>query len=40
MEETDGTTDAVAWVPLVDIEAGKIEVTDVVRAAVASRTRG
>jgi ADP-ribose pyrophosphatase YjhB (NUDIX family) len=40
VEETDGTTDAVAWVALVDIEAGKIEVTDVVRAAVASRSRG
>ncbi|WP_114422489.1 NUDIX domain-containing protein [Nocardioides houyundeii] len=32
--ETDGTTDAVAFVPLAQIEAGTVEVLDVVRHAV------
>jgi 8-oxo-dGTP diphosphatase len=35
--ETDGTTDAVAWVPLAAIVDGSIEVLDVVRAALAAR---
>jgi 8-oxo-dGTP diphosphatase len=34
--EVDGTTDAVDWVPMADIEAGRVEVLDVVRAALAS----
>lgn len=34
--ETDGTTDDVAWVPVADIESGVVEVTDVVRYALAS----
>lgn len=29
--EVDGTTDAVSWVPVADIEAGRIDVLDVVR---------
>jgi 8-oxo-dGTP diphosphatase len=29
--EADGTTDAVTWIPVADIEAGQIEVLDVVR---------
>lgn len=33
--ETDGTTDAVAWVPVADVESGAIRVLDVVRAALA-----
>jgi ADP-ribose pyrophosphatase YjhB (NUDIX family) len=32
--ETDGTTDAVAWVPLSDIHSGAVTVSDVVWAAV------
>ena len=36
--ETGGTTDAVAFVPLADVEAGRIEVLDVVRAALAADT--
>jgi hypothetical protein len=32
--EEEGTTDAVAWVPLADVEAGRIEVLDVVRHAL------
>ena len=32
--EVDGTTDAVAWVPVADIEQGRIEVLDLVRAAL------
>ena len=32
--EVDGTTDAVAWVPVADIEHHRIEVLDVVRAAL------
>jgi ADP-ribose pyrophosphatase YjhB (NUDIX family) len=38
--EADGTTDAVAWVPVADIEAGRVEVLDVVRAALASDGSG
>lgn len=29
--ETDGTTDAVAWIPVADVQAGRIEVLDLVR---------
>jgi len=32
--ETDGTTDAVAWVPLVDAESGAVPVLDLVRHAL------
>jgi ADP-ribose pyrophosphatase YjhB (NUDIX family) len=32
--ETDGTTDAVAWVPVADVESGAVEVLDVVRHAL------
>ena len=32
--ETGGTTDAVAWVPVADIESGAVEVLDVVRHAL------
>ena len=35
--ETDGTADAAAWVPLADIEAGAVQVTEVVRFALGSR---
>jgi 8-oxo-dGTP pyrophosphatase MutT (NUDIX family) len=35
--EVDGTTDAVAWVPLAEIESGRWPVLDVVGAALASR---
>lgn len=34
--EQDGTTDAVAWVPLADIETGAVTVLDVVRHALAA----
>ena len=34
VREVDGTTDAVAWVPLTDIESGRIDVLDVVRAGL------
>lgn len=34
--EADGTTDAVAWVPVADIENGLVPVLDVVRAALAA----
>ena len=34
--ETGGTTDAVAFVPVADIEAGRLTVLDVVRAALAA----
>lgn len=34
--EQDGTTDAVAWIPLADIASGAVEVTAVVRHALAS----
>jgi 8-oxo-dGTP diphosphatase len=33
--ETGGTTDAVAWVPVADVESGVVAVTDVVRHALA-----
>jgi hypothetical protein len=33
--EVDGTTDAVAWLPVADIEAGAVPVTDIVRYALA-----
>lgn len=32
--EVDGTTDAVAWVPIADVRAGALPVTDVVLAAL------
>ncbi len=32
--EHDGTTDAVAWVPIADIESGAVDVLDVVRHAL------
>jgi 8-oxo-dGTP diphosphatase len=32
--EADGTTDAVAWIPLAEVEAGQIPVLDVVRHAL------
>jgi ADP-ribose pyrophosphatase YjhB (NUDIX family) len=35
--EVDGTTDAVDWVDVGDVEAGRIEVLDVVRHALAFR---
>jgi len=35
VQEVDGTTDAVAWVPVSEIENGSIEVLDVVRHALA-----
>ena len=34
--ETDGTTDAVAWIPLADIDSGVVAVTEVVRHALGS----
>lgn len=34
--ETDGTTDAVAWITLADVASGVVEVTEVVRYALAS----
>ena len=34
--ETDGTTDAVAWVPVADVESGAVRALDVVRAALAA----
>jgi hypothetical protein len=34
--ESDGTTDAVAWVPVADVESGRVEALDVVRAALAA----
>jgi len=37
--ETEGTTDAVAWVPVADVESGAVEALDVVRAALAADTR-
>jgi 8-oxo-dGTP diphosphatase len=35
--EKDGTTDAVAWVPVADIESGAVTVLDVVRWALSHR---
>jgi 8-oxo-dGTP diphosphatase len=32
--ETTGTTDDVGWVPVADVEAGRVRVLDVVRAAL------
>ena len=32
--EADGTTDAVAWIPLAEVEAGEVPVLDVVRHAL------
>jgi len=37
--EVDGTTDAVAWVPVADVESGRVETLDVVRAALEARAR-
>jgi ADP-ribose pyrophosphatase YjhB (NUDIX family) len=37
--ETDGTTDAVAWVPVPDVESGAIRTLEVVRAALAAAPR-
>jgi 8-oxo-dGTP diphosphatase len=37
--ETDGTTDAVAWVPLADVASGRVPVLDVVTRALAARER-
>ena len=37
--EVDGTTDAVAWLPLAAVEAGEVKVLDVVRAGLAARAR-
>jgi 8-oxo-dGTP diphosphatase len=37
--EVDGTTDAVAWVPIVEVESGATEVLDVVHAALADLRR-
>ena len=34
VEEVDGTTDAVAWVPVADVESGAVEVLEVVRHAL------
>ena len=34
VQEVDGTTDAVAWHPVADIESGKVEVLDVVTHAL------
>lgn len=35
VSEVDGTTDAVAWVPVADVESGRIDVLEVVRHALA-----
>jgi len=37
--EVGGTTDAVAWVPVQRVDAGEVEVLDVVRAALAGWAR-
>jgi 8-oxo-dGTP pyrophosphatase MutT (NUDIX family) len=37
--ERDGTTSAASWVPLEDISAGRIEVVELVRIAIAARDR-
>jgi ADP-ribose pyrophosphatase YjhB (NUDIX family) len=34
VREVDGTTDAVAWVPVADVESGGVEVLDLVRHAL------
>lgn len=36
--ETEGTTDAVAWVPLADIESGRVPVYEAVRHALRSQS--
>jgi 8-oxo-dGTP diphosphatase len=38
VQETDGTTDAVAWVPLADVRSGRVPVAEVVTAALAMGT--
>ncbi len=38
VDEVHGTTDAVAWVPVTDIENGRIEVLDLVRAGLEGAT--
>ena len=38
VQEVDGTTDAVAWVPVSDIDEGGIDVIDVVRAGLEGAT--
>ncbi|GAA4700347.1 NUDIX domain-containing protein [Nocardioides conyzicola] len=38
LTEVDGTTDAVAWVPVTDIESGAVPVLDLVREALRSPT--
>ncbi len=35
--EPDGTTDAVAWVPVADVESGAVPVVETVRVALAAR---
>ena len=37
LAEVDGTTDAVAWVPVADIESGALPVLDLVREALGAR---
>jgi len=37
--EVDGTTDAAAWIPVADVTDGRVEVLDVVRAALAVTLR-
>ena len=37
LAEVDGTTDAVAWVPIEEIESGERPVLDVVTQALAAR---
>jgi 8-oxo-dGTP diphosphatase len=39
LTEVDGTTDAVAWVPLADIESGALPALDLVRAALGGGVR-
>jgi 8-oxo-dGTP diphosphatase len=38
VRETDGTTDAVAWVPMPDLGSGSVPVAEVVTAALAMRS--
>jgi hypothetical protein len=38
--EVDGTTDAVAWVPLAEIESGQRPVLDLVREALGRASLG
>ncbi|SDD33762.1 NUDIX hydrolase [Nocardioides lianchengensis] len=37
--EADGTTDAVAWVPVADVSSGAVDALDVVRAGLAAAAR-